>query len=74
MNGNLFAATNHHLFRAERNPSICRSKCSNYVGMYAERKYGDGNKYCLNEDERSLFRQVMIDSGASRGEILAMIG
>lgn len=34
----------------------------------------DSSNYRMREDERYIFRQVLMDSGMSRGQIQAMLG
>ena len=48
----------------------CRSKKSSWFSWDKSR---DDDEYRLRENERDFFRQVLMDSGMSRGQIQEMI-
>ena len=47
---------------------ICRSKKFNFLRTLGEEDYH------MSDDERFVFRQILMDNGMSRGQIQAMIG
>lgn len=60
-----------NLFTQATYQSSCRSK-SAYANMRnsSQKRY----EYTLNEDERGFLRQVLVNSGMGRGQMLALLG